>query len=193
MIALSLRLETFETARREDRHHTLLMAAILIVLGTGALYFIFVVQNYYLVDRTLERMKSYTENVVESMADGLISLDREGRIVTLNRQAAEILGSGRERLEGRNIAELLGEGIGEILGPAEGRALVRDREMEIREGPGRQDSPEPQRGAAQGRCGAGDGVGAPDQGPAGDPGAPGKGAPQRAPGVAREAGRRRGA
>jgi two-component system sensor histidine kinase HydH len=135
MIALSLRLETFEAARREDRHHTLLMAAILIALGIGALYFIVVVQNYSRVDRTLNRMKSYTENVVESMADGLISLDRDGRIVTLNRQAAEILGSGRERLEGRNITEILGEGVGEILGPPEGRTFVRDREMEIRKGP----------------------------------------------------------
>ncbi len=136
MIALSLNLETFETARREDRHHTLLMAAILITLGTGALYFIFVVQNYSLVDRTLERMKSYTENVVESMADGLISIDREGRVVTVNRQAVEILGSGGERLEGKNITDLLGDRVGEILGPPEGRALVRDRQMEIVRGPG---------------------------------------------------------
>jgi two-component system sensor histidine kinase HydH len=131
MIALSLRLATFETARQEDRHHTLLMAAILVVLGTGALYFIFIVQNYYLVDRTLNRMKTYTENVVESMADGLVSIDREGKIVTLNRQAGEILGSGRERLEGKTIVSVLGAGIGRILGSAEGQALVRDREMEI--------------------------------------------------------------
>ena len=131
MIALSLRLATFETARKEDRHHTLLMAAILVALGIGALYFVFIVQNYYRVDRTLDRMKTYTENVVESMADGLISIDREGKIVTLNRQAAEILGSGRERLEGMKITSVLGEGIGQILGSMAGQALVRDREMDI--------------------------------------------------------------
>ena len=135
MIALSLRLAAFETARREDRHHTLLMGAILIVLGTGALYFIFIVQNYYLVDRTLERMKSYTENVVESMADGLISMDRDGRIVTLNRQAVQILGSSRELLEGRRITDVLGEGVGEILGSAEGQGLVREREIDVRRDP----------------------------------------------------------
>src|SRR5574340_1275719 len=104
MTALSTCLQPFGAARHEDRHHTLLMAAILIALGTGALYFIFVVQNYYLVDRTLGRMTSYTENVVESMADGLISIDREGRIVTFNRQAARILDSGRDRLAGEDIA-----------------------------------------------------------------------------------------
>jgi len=74
-------------------------------------------------------MKSYTENVVESMADGLISIDREGKIVTLNRQAGEIIGSGREVQEGRKINDVLGEGVGEILSSAEGLAVVRDREM----------------------------------------------------------------
>ena len=131
MITLSLRLATFEMARQEDRHHTLLMAAILVVLGTGALYFIFIVQNYYLVDRSLDRMKTYTENVVESMADGLVSIDQEGKIVTLNRQAGEILGSGRENMEGKTIASVLGEGIDRLLGSAEGQALVRDREVEF--------------------------------------------------------------
>jgi len=134
MIALSLRLATFEMARREDRRHTLLMAAILVALGTGALYFIFIVQNYYLVDRTLDRMKTYTENVVESMADGLISIDRDGKIVTLNRQAAAILGADRERLEGTKITSVLGEGIDQILGSTEGQSLVRDREIDIHKG-----------------------------------------------------------
>ena len=131
MIALSLKLAAFETARRQDRHHTLLMAAILVALGTGALYFIFIVQNYYLVNRTLGRMKTYTENIVESMVDGLISVDREGRIVTLNRQALEILGSGRDALEGRKISEVLGVGIGNFLLAARGKTSVRDREIEL--------------------------------------------------------------
>ena len=134
MIVLSLRLETFAAARREDRHHTLLMAAILVALGIGALYFIFVVQNYSLVDRSLARMKSYTENVVESMADGLIAIDRQGRVVTLNRRAAEIF--GREHPEGRGITDLLGKDVEGILGPPEARALVRDREIEIPRGAG---------------------------------------------------------
>jgi two-component system sensor histidine kinase HydH len=132
VIALSLRLATAETARRQDRHHTLLMAAILVVLGTGALYFVFIVQNYYLVDRTLGRMQSYTENVVESMADGLLSIDRDGRIVTFNRQAGEIFGAGPGTLEGRNINDVLGGAWDETLDPAGGGMVVREKQMDIR-------------------------------------------------------------
>jgi two-component system sensor histidine kinase HydH len=131
MITLGLKLASFETARQQDRHHTLLMAAILLVLGTGALFFIFVVQNYYLVHRTLGRMRTYTENVIESMADGLVSVDREGRIVTLNRQAGDILGAGRASLSGRKITEILGDGIGGLLVASDEQPLVRGREIEF--------------------------------------------------------------
>ncbi|MDA8124203.1 MAG: ATP-binding protein [Deltaproteobacteria bacterium] len=131
MITLGLKLASFETARQQDRHHTLLMAAILLVLGTGALFFIFVVQNYYLVHRTLGRMRTYMENVVESMADGLVSVDREGRIVTLNRQAGDILGAGPAFLSGKKIKEILGEQIGNLLLTTDEQPLVRVREIEF--------------------------------------------------------------
>ena len=107
-ISVRLRLGTFEMAREQDLHHALLMGGILVILGGGALYFIFIVQSYYLVDRTLARMRTYTENVVESMADALISIDREKKIVTLNRRAAEILGATEGEFKGQGIAEVLG-------------------------------------------------------------------------------------
>ncbi|MGQ9696325.1 MAG: two-component system sensor histidine kinase NtrB [Thermodesulfobacteriota bacterium] len=107
MILMRLKLETFEKARREDIYHAFLMGAILVVLGSGALYFIFIVQNYYLVDRTLGRMKTYTENVLESVGEGIISTDKEGKIVTLNSRAVEILGSLADNVKGRKIEETL--------------------------------------------------------------------------------------
>ncbi len=132
MISLSLRLATADRARRQDRHHNLLMAAILVVLGTGALYFVFIVQNYYLVDRALGRIESYTQNVVESMADGLLSIDRTGKIVTFNRQATEIIGAEAVNVEGRNIADFLGGVWEETLDPGATGRVVRDKQLEMR-------------------------------------------------------------
>jgi len=131
MISLSLRMASADRAHRQDRHHNLLMAAILVVLGTGALYFVFIVQNYYLVDSTLGRIESYTQNVVESMADGLLSIDRNGKIVTFNRQAAEIIGAETVNIEGGNIADFLGGGWEETLDPGESGKVVRDKQIEM--------------------------------------------------------------
>ena len=114
LISVQLRLGPFESAKQQDIHHALLMGGILVILGGGALYFIFIVQSYYLVDRSLAEMKTYTENLVESMADGLISIDNEKRIVTINRRAGELFGERGKNLKGIKISEVLGRNI-EIL------------------------------------------------------------------------------
>ncbi len=54
VIVLGLRMTAFEEARHADLQHAFIMAAIILVLGSGTLFFIFVIQNYYLVDRTLK-------------------------------------------------------------------------------------------------------------------------------------------
>ena len=118
-------------AREQDIHHALLMGAILVILGGGALYFIFIVQSYYLVDRTLARMRTYTENVVESMADALISIDNEKKIVTLNRRAAEILGGTEGEFKGQGIAEVLGRDVEDLLRWEGPRPIIRDQEIEV--------------------------------------------------------------
>ena len=138
LISVRLHPGPFEQAKQQDIHHALLMGAILVILGTGALYFIFIVQNYYLVDRTLARMKTYTENVVESMADALISIDNEKKIVTLNRRAGEILGAAEKDLKGRGIGEVLGENGEELLHLEENMAIVRDEEIKVKQGSGKE-------------------------------------------------------
>ncbi len=129
LISLSFHLGAFDRARKEDIHHALLMGGILVLLGAGALYFIFIVQNYYLVDRSLARMKTYTENVVESMADGLISIDEQRRIVTMNRRAGELLGAREEDVKGEDISKAFGPNFNIL--PAPSGPVIRAREIEI--------------------------------------------------------------
>lgn len=135
IIALSFRLQVFDTARQADFYHIILMAAILIILATGTLYFIFIVQKYYLVDRKLGQMKSYVENVVDSMADGLISLDNEGWIVTMNRQAAEILSVSMDTLPRKQLSAVLGKESELVIRAARG-SILRDQELELQRPPG---------------------------------------------------------
>jgi two-component system sensor histidine kinase HydH len=67
-----------------------MMGLILLVLGSASLYFIFLAQNYYIVNRTLDSMTTYTTNIVGNMPDGVISIDDKGEIVTVNNRAREI-------------------------------------------------------------------------------------------------------
>ena len=82
----------FQEARKSDFQHAIMMGLILLAIGSAGLYFIFLVQNYYIINRTLDSMTTYTTNVVENMPDGLISIDAHREIVTVNNRAREIFG-----------------------------------------------------------------------------------------------------
>ena len=108
-IVIGLKMEEYKAAQAEDIHRAIVSGLILLVLGSASLYFIFVIQNYYLIDNTLKSLESYTANVVNSMPNGLISLDSEGRITTLNQNAADLLKLDFYQIKGKLLQDVMKE------------------------------------------------------------------------------------
>jgi len=107
IIILGMKMTALEQARQADIQHAFIMAAIILILGSGALFFIFVIQNYYLVTKTLKQTKDYTREVVANMANGLISIDRAGKIVSFNLLALELLGIEEPKAQGMDLKPLI--------------------------------------------------------------------------------------
>ncbi|NOY69140.1 MAG: PAS domain S-box protein, partial [Deltaproteobacteria bacterium] len=91
-MVIGLRMTGFSAARHEDMQHAFIMASILIVLGGGTIFFIYVIQRYQRMNRVLKETRDYTDLVVDSMANGLLSIDSTGRVLSCNRHALELLG-----------------------------------------------------------------------------------------------------
>lgn len=107
VLFLGLKMDRFKEIRRQELIFAIFMGAVLFIIGSASVYFIFVVQNAYLVRRTLDEMRTYTRNVLESMANGLITVDRSLRVATFNPTALEILKKTKEEVDGRPISGLL--------------------------------------------------------------------------------------
>lgn len=105
---LGMSMAEVEQIRRSDLNEAALMFLLLFVVGSAALYAIVSAQNAATVRQTLRAMQTYTQHVVNSMANGLISLNADGEIVTVNRQARLMFGlSPDEDAEGKPFAEIL--------------------------------------------------------------------------------------
>ena len=113
-IILGMKMTAYEQARHADIQHAFIMAAIILILGSGDFFFIFVIQNYYLVDKTLKQTKDYTREVVANMANGLISIDSKGKIVSFNLLALELLGIERTEIQGTDLRTLIDFEISDI-------------------------------------------------------------------------------
>ncbi len=103
VLVIGLKMTTFEEARQEDLHHAFVMAAILVALAVGAFFFIFVIHSYHRMNRILKQTRDYTQQVVDSMANGLLSIDAEGRVLTFNHLTLALLGLDRDALEGIHL------------------------------------------------------------------------------------------
>ncbi|MDH4264581.1 MAG: ATP-binding protein [Deltaproteobacteria bacterium] len=96
-------------ATSEARDRAISMAMILLVAGFLALYLLFTLQKYQVTRNTLINMASYTERVVNGIFSGLISVDREGKILTFNPAAERMTKMRREEVVGRNYEEVFGD------------------------------------------------------------------------------------
>jgi len=93
---IALESSDLEAAFLASRNHTILTAIVLLAVGAVAIYFLFIVSHYRSVSTALASMRTYTTNVIESMASGLLSVDALGRIVTVNGKARQLLGIERD-------------------------------------------------------------------------------------------------
>jgi two-component system, NtrC family, sensor histidine kinase HydH len=107
VLFLGLKMDRFKEIQHQDLAFAIFMGGILFIIGSASVYFVFVIQNAYLVRRTLDEMRTYTRNVVESMANGLITVDRTLRVATFNSTALEILKKKKEEIEGKHISTIL--------------------------------------------------------------------------------------
>jgi two-component system sensor histidine kinase HydH len=107
IIVLGLNLTIYKTYRKADLHHAVIMAGILLLLGASVFFFVFVVQNYYLVERTLQKTKNYAQQLVSSMANGLLSIDTDGRVVSYNAVAVQLLGLEKSNIRAMNLSSLV--------------------------------------------------------------------------------------
>ncbi|MBU0945228.1 MAG: PAS domain-containing protein [Proteobacteria bacterium] len=106
LIVVGLGTSEFEGAREKDRVNALFMGAVLFLLGSAGLYFLFLYQSIRVGNSTLANMRLYTENVIESIPAGLITLNGQGTVVSCNRRAEMLLCRGLQELQGMALGDL---------------------------------------------------------------------------------------
>lgn len=106
VIHLGLNTGELVKVRKQDINHSLFMGGLLLLLGTAGFYFLFLYQGMRVTRTTLANMKLYTRNIIESMPDGLITLDSKGYIVACNPRALDFMEKDMDSLKGNRQDEL---------------------------------------------------------------------------------------
>jgi len=91
-IFIGLDMSSIEAARKADTRHTIIMGVVLLFVGFTGMMLIYLVQGYRQTRSSLSRIRAFSDQVVEYMPIGLIALDRDERLVSVNHVAGSVLG-----------------------------------------------------------------------------------------------------
>jgi len=100
-------------------------------------------ENAYLYDQVnlraheLQRLKDYSENIIESLTVGVAVLDQNGRVIGWNRVLEKSFGKKEELVKGKSLMEVLGENNFAALFPPDtqqGFRLLSEITMEMPDG-----------------------------------------------------------
>jgi two-component system sensor histidine kinase HydH len=131
IIFVGLNMAAIEKADKEDTRNTIIIALILLLIGSSAIISLFLAQAYSLARTSLSRVTIFSEALVKNMPIGLIALDDQGKIVTCNEKAQAVLEVTCSDALGREALTLLPAPLKKILTelPVSGGFLERDIQL----------------------------------------------------------------
>jgi len=106
-IAVGLDMAPYDEARAEDLRQAVILGGILFGAGAASLLFLITLQNYRTTKTALGEVTSYSDNVVRSLGEGLVSVDTDGNIQRFNQAAVNIFGLQPDQIGGRHYRQLL--------------------------------------------------------------------------------------
>jgi two-component system sensor histidine kinase HydH len=107
LIVAGLDVSPFEEAIRGDILNTVVLSAVLLVLGFGGMVSLSWMQSYRVAQKDLQDTTAYADEIVAHLPVGLIAVDPQGNIAFFNTAAERITGLGLAALRGRPVHENL--------------------------------------------------------------------------------------
>jgi two-component system sensor histidine kinase HydH len=94
-------------AREQDTRHTVLIAAILILIGCSGVISLFLAQGYRSAKTSFSRIKIFSDSLVENMPIGLVAINDREEIISFNQTSESILGYSHSDVLGKNAHEII--------------------------------------------------------------------------------------
>ncbi len=92
VIFVGFRTDAIDAAHAADVRHTVMMGAVLLLVGCAGVMLLFLAQNYRSTRASLAREKVFSDNLVSRMPIGLVAVDQDGRVTAVNSVAEATLG-----------------------------------------------------------------------------------------------------
>jgi len=106
ILRVGLSMREYEILNVQAKRRMLIMAGVLIVLGLMFLNFILTYRHRQLLSKDLAQLREYTNEILENLESGVITIGEDGNIQIINKFASRLLGKNYEELFNRHFTVL---------------------------------------------------------------------------------------
>ena len=115
IVYVGFNMNKIESAEHEDSLRMIIIAVILILIGSLAIVALFLVQKNRLTRASLSRMTLFSEALVKNMPAALLALDKEGKVITCNEEAEGLVSGSCPEAVGQDASLVLPQSIIKII------------------------------------------------------------------------------
>jgi two-component system sensor histidine kinase HydH len=130
IIFVGLDMASIEEAIKSDTRHTVIMGIILLLIGFAGITLLLLAQSYRVTRMSLSRIKAFSDNLVENMPIGLVTIDNNQKVTSLNQVAGSILSLSAAEVIGENATQAVPEELLKLLENLDTKKGVVENEID---------------------------------------------------------------
>lgn len=130
IIFIGLDMGPVERAANEGIRRSVLMAVTLLLIGFAGIVSLFLAQAYRSTRSSLSRVQAFSDHLVRHMPIGLLAIDTDERIASLNQAAGSILELNSVDAIGKRVTEVLPEALSNFHDQIKRRQGPVDKELD---------------------------------------------------------------
>ncbi|MES0446224.1 MAG: ATP-binding protein, partial [Desulfobacterales bacterium] len=130
IIFVGLDMTSIEEARKSDTRHNIIMGVILLLIGFAGVTLLFLAQSYRTTRTSLSRIKAFSDNLVENMPIGLVAIDDNEKITSLNHVAGSVLSLSADEVIGEDAGQIIPTDLWELLESLDMEKGVVEKEID---------------------------------------------------------------
>ncbi|OEU65978.1 MAG: hypothetical protein BBJ57_08780 [Desulfobacterales bacterium PC51MH44] len=130
IIFVGLDMSSIEEARKSDTRHNIIMGVILLLIGFAGIILLFLAQSYRATRTSLSRIKAFSDNLVQHMPIGLVAIDDNHKITSLNQVAGSVLSLSAMEAIGKNAEQILPTELWQLLDNLDAEKSVVEMEVD---------------------------------------------------------------
>ena len=133
IIFVGLDMKIVEQADQNDIQHSIMMAIILLLIGLTGFILVFIVQRYRATRSSLSRIKIFSDNLVENMPIGLVAMDNNDHIISVNPAAKALLNLPSAKGLQEIAAQVLPQKLMDLVQSIHSHNRLIEKELKVRD------------------------------------------------------------